>query len=267
MKLFNVGKAFFRQHEQQKQSERLEKEAESFKLASDDGFWLALKLALFVLFAYYNARLFLTTIQGWERWLTAGFALLAEITAFVCLHQFKRSAGAHKMALGFFGTVLILFSFTHATISFFKMENSAQFSGAIRDYSENVAFPLLFGILLAAAIIIPLCHWRQRIAAEQAKQQEEIAVSRARLVGQAALLKDESQLEHQRLEHLRERIRIGNDYVAELESFAVLKQREQDALNRITNPEIRKEIANAMGIVHDGKKDTVVWRGQSKLGN
>ena len=272
MKLFNIGKMFSQQHQQEKQSEQLAKEAEGYELASDGGYWFVLKLALFVLFAYYNARLFLVTVPGWERYLTAGFALLAEITAFWCLHNYTRSAGAHKTALGIFGGVLIIFSFTHATISFFRMENVANWQGPLRFYAEHVAFPLLFGILLLAAIIIPLCHWRKRIAQEQAKSQVEVATSRARLVSEAALLKDESMLEHQRLEHLRQRIRIGNEYVSELEALAAMKQREHDALNKIADPEIRKAVANAMGITPQSGngKEKVVWQGGqriSQLGN
>lgn len=253
MKIFNVGKAFSRQQEQERESEKLQHEAERYDLASDGGYWTALKSALFILFAYYNARLFIVTVPGWEGYLTAVFALLGEATAFWCLHNYVRSAGAHKTALGVFGVVLTLFSVTHATISFFRMEQSAQFSGKLRFYAEHVAFPLLFGLLLLAAIIIPLCHWRKRIAQEQAATQVELASDRARLVGSAAALKNEALLEQERLEHLRERIRLGNDYVGELEAFAQMKQREHEALNRISNPEVRKELANALGIKLDEK--------------
>ena len=241
MKIFNVGKAFSRQQEQERESEKLKSEAEGYELASDGGYWTGLKVALFVLFGYYNARLFLVTVPGWEGYLTAAFALLGEATAFWCLHNFTRSAGAHKAALGTFGALLTIFSVTHATISFFRMESHAGFSAPLRFYCERVAFPLLFGLLLLAAIVIPLCHWRKRIAQEQAATQVDIASSRARLVGSAAALKNEALLEHERLEHLRERIRLGNEYVSELEAFAAMKAREHDALNRIGNPEVRKE--------------------------
>jgi hypothetical protein len=253
MKIFSVGKAFSRQDEQARESEKLRHEAEGYKLASDGGFMTVLKSALFVLFGYYNARLFLVTVPEWEGYLTAAFALLGEATALWCLHNYVRSAGAHKAALGVFGAVLTIFSVTHATISFFRLEQQAQFSGALQFYCERVAFPLLFGLLLLAAIVIPLCHWRKRIAQEQAATQVEIESGRARLVGNAAALKNEALLEHERLEHLRERIRLGNEYVSELESYAALKQREYDALNRISNSDVRKELANALGIKLDEK--------------
>lgn len=266
MKIFNVGKHFARQQEQERESEKLKHEAESYELASDGGYWTILKGALFILFAYYNARLFIVTVPGWEGKLTAVFALLGEATAFWCIHNYTRSAGAHKIALGVFGALLTAFSFTHAVISFFKVEQSAQFSGPLRFYAEHVAFPLLFGLLLAAAIIIPLCHWRKRIAQEQAATQVELASIRARLVGSAAALKNESLLEHERLEHLRERIRLGNEYVNELEGFAQMKQREHDALSRISNPDVRNEIANALGMkLNEKPKQTVVWRGGERM--
>ncbi len=270
LKIFNVGKAFTRQQEHEQEAEQLKHEAEQYDLASDGGYLTVLKSALFVLFAYYNARLFIVTVPGWEGYLTALFALLGEATAFYCLFNFTRSAGAHKAALGVFGVVLTLFSVTHATISFFRMERSAAFYGPLRVYCERVAFPLLFGLLLLAAVSIPLCHWRRRIAQEQATAQVEIAKGRARLVGQSAALRDEALLERERLEHLRERIRLGNEYVDELEAFATLKQREHRALNQISNPAVRKEIANALGLKLDEQpaaKQTIVWRGGEQIAN
>ncbi|MDQ3013459.1 MAG: hypothetical protein M3X11_22480, partial [Acidobacteriota bacterium] len=108
-----------RQAEQENQSEALQAEGQKFKLASDGGYIVALKYALFCLFAFYNARLFLTTVPGWEAYLTACFALLGEATALYCFNNYTRSTGNHQKALGVFALVLFVFSFTHATISFF----------------------------------------------------------------------------------------------------------------------------------------------------
>ena len=51
-----------------------------------------------------------------------------------------------------------------------------------------------------------------------------------------------------------------------------MKQREHDALNKIADPEIRKAVANAMGITPQSGngKEKVVWQGGqriSQLGN
>lgn len=266
MKLFNVGKAFAAQHQNERESEKIQKEADGYNLASDGGFMTVLKSALFLLFGYYNARLFISTVPGWEGWLTATFALAGEATAFYCLFNYTRSAGAHKTALGVFGVLLTLFSVTHATLSFFKMEQG-RLSGRIHFYAEFVAFPVLFGLLLLASIIIPLCHWRKRVAQEQAAAQVEIQSDRARLVAESAALKNQAALERERLEHLRERIKLGNEYTVELKSFARMKQSERAALAEVSDPEVRKEIANALGLnlAEKPAKQSVVWQGMTKV--
>ncbi len=211
MQLFKLGKTFAAADEQARQSEALKKEADSFQLATDGGYIKWLKYALFALFGYYNARLFIVTVPGWEGYMTAFFALAGEGTALYCLINFNRSSGNHQAALGVFGALLTLFSVTHATISWFRMEDNARLSGRIRFYCESVAFPLLF----------------------------------------------------ERLAHLKEKITLGNEYVGELENFAKMKQREQEALAGITDPELRKQIAATFGIseIKPPEKPVTVWQG------
>lgn len=247
-RLFSIGRSFSREDEQRKHSAALQAEAENYELASDGGYWTFLKIALFILFAYYNARLFLVTVPGWEKWHTALFALLAEATAFWCLHNYTRSSGSNKVALATFGVLLTLFSFTHAAISFFGMETDQRFSGGVRYYAEHVAFPLLFGLLLLASIIIPLTHWRKRIAQEQAKSQIAIATKRARLASESASMKDENAMERERLDYVGERIKIANEYTKKLESLADALNLQTTALERIKNPKMRKEVAIALGL-------------------
>ncbi|MEP7336538.1 MAG: hypothetical protein ABI977_02135 [Acidobacteriota bacterium] len=95
MRLWGIGKMLTRQAEQENQSEMLQAEGKKFKLASDGGYIVALKYALFCLFAFYNARLFLTTVPGWEAYMTAAFALLGEATALYCFNNYTRSTGNH----------------------------------------------------------------------------------------------------------------------------------------------------------------------------
>lgn len=242
MNLFNIGRGFAREQENQNRAADLREEAASFNLAGDGGYMAALKLVLFALFGYYNARLFIVTVPGWEGYLTAFCALAGEVTALYCLFNFTRSAGAHKAALGIFGGAFTLFSLTHATISFFRMEQQADLSGPIKFYSEKVAFPVLFSLLLLAAIAIPLCHWRKKIAAEQARAQVKIATSRARLVAESANLQHQAQLENERLNNLEERIQIEGRYLEKLEQFARLKEREGQAIGRISDPALRAQI-------------------------
>lgn len=250
MELFKLGKTFASADQQTKQSEALKKEADGFQLVSDGGYIKWLKYALFCLFGYYNARLFIVTVPGWEGYMTAAFALAGETTALYCLQNFNRSSGNHQYALGVFGALLTLFSVTHATLSFFRME-LGEHSQVIYFYCERVAFPLLFSLLLLAAIAIPALHWRRKIAAEQSKAQVEIQTGRAKLVAESSNLRAEAELERERLNHLEEKITIGNEYAAKLEQYAKMKSRESEVLAGITDPELRKQIAATFGINDD----------------
>ncbi len=263
MDFFGIGKMLSKQKERQKESEALKTEANNFQLATDGGYLVVLKYALFVLFAFYNARLFLTTIPGWERYMTALFALLGECTALYCFNKFPRSTGSHKKALGVFAVLLFVFCFTHATISFFRMERG-EFSEFIRLYCERVAFPLLFGLLLLAAIIIPLLHWRAKVAAKQAEAQTRIESDRADLVAETATMRNQAALERQRLEHFEEEIKLGNEYVGKLKRYAQMKRDEYDALMDIPEP-MRSQIANQLGLdlsaPSSPQKPVVAWQG------
>lgn len=247
MKLFTLSRGFNKAEEDSRESEQLKNEADGFKLASNGGYIAALKYALFGLFGYYNARLFITTVPGWEGYLTATFALAGETTALYCFNNYTRSAGNHKTALGVFALLLFAFSFTHASISFFKMEHGS-LSGPIQFYCERVAFPVLFGLLLLAAIIIPLSHWRAGVAAEQAKTKAKIETDRAKLVAESANIRSEATLERERLNGLEERIQIGNDYVVRLKSYAAMKNQEREVLASIQDPELRQQLASTFGI-------------------
>lgn len=248
MKIFNVAKAFFSQQERDEQNQRQQTEAAKYKLASSGGFLTVLKVALFILFGYLNARLFVSLVPGWQGYGIAMFALLGEATAFYCILNFVRSAGAHKVALGAFGAALTLFAVAHATVSFFGLEQGF-LRGAMQFYAHWIAFPLLFTLLLGAAIIIPLCHWHAKVAQARAASQVEIEASRANLTTQKAVLSDRNDLEHAKLEFLNDQIKLGNEYVNALTRFADMKEREHVALSKITNPEVRREVANALGIV------------------
>lgn len=265
-----IGKMLTDQKAREQESEALKTASASFQVAGDGGYIVALKYLLFVLFGFYNVRLFLATVPGWEGALTACFAVLGEVTALYCFNNYKRSTGHHKTALGVFGLLLFLFSFTHATISFFKMEHGNH-SAKINFYSEHVAFPLLFGLLLAAAIIIPLLHWRTKVAAKQADAQTKIETDHANLVAETAEMRNKAQLERERLTHFEEEIKLGNEYVDKLKQYARMKQSEQMALSDIPEP-FRSQIASQLGIplpaassaeslLPATNKPVVSWRG------
>lgn len=272
MNLFNIGKGFAQADEHKREAAELRKEAEGFNLAGDGGYIKWLKYSLFCLFGFYNARLFIVTVPGWEGYMTAAFALAGEATALYCINNYNRSSGKHQTALGVFGVLLTLFSVTHATISWFRMENHARLSSGIRFYCEVIAFPLLFGLLLAAAIVIPFLHWRKKIATAQAKAAVEVASARAQLAADSAILKAEATMERERLESIEEKIQIGNEYVNKLQALAKMKERERAALNAISDPELRKQLASEFGITLDEPRPvspdspTVVsWRGGQQV--
>lgn len=247
MQMFTVAKGFNKAEENARESEQLKTEADSFQIAGNGGYIVALKYALFVLFGFYNVRLFITTVLGWEGYLTAAFALAGEATALYCFNNYTKSTGKHKTALGVFALLLFAFSFTHASISFFKMEHG-NMSGPILFYCERVAFPLLFGLLLLAAVIIPLMHWRADVAAEQAAQKARIEKERAKLVGDSASLRNEAAFERERLNAVEERIQIGNQYLTKLKAIAAMKREEKKTLTEIDDPELQRQLAVAFGL-------------------
>ena len=241
-----VGQMLTEKKARLKEAEALKTESAGFQIAGNGGYIVVLKYALFVLFGFYNVRLFITTVPGWEGYLTAVFALAGESTALYCFNNYPRSTGKHKTALGVFALLLFAFSFTHASISFFKMERG-NLSGPINFYCEHVAFPLLFGLLLLAAIIIPLCHWRTKVAAKQAEAMTKIESDRADLVAETAEMRNKAQLERERLTHFEEEIKLGGEYVEKLKQFGRMKRDEMEALREIPEP-YRKHVADQLGL-------------------
>nr|MDQ3012270.1 hypothetical protein [Acidobacteriota bacterium] len=139
-----------------------------------------------------------------------------------------------------------------------------EMSAPIRFYCERVAFPLLFGLLLLAAIVIPLLHWRAAVAKKQAEAQTKIESDRADLVAESARLRNESQLEHERLTHFEDKIKTGNAYVEKLRRFGRMKSDEREALLSIPEP-LRSQMASELGIDLTEQptpaKPVAVWRG------
>jgi len=264
MALFNIGKLFSKDRDRQRETEAQQREAENFELAPQGGFISVVKNGLFTFFGYLNARLFITTVPGWEGWLTAVFALAGEGTALYCLRNFTRSTGIHKVALGVAGVAFTVFSFVHAVFSFFKLEQNEATSGAVMYYCQNVAFPLLFSMLTVAAIALPLLHWRARVAAAQAKAQAQIAESRARMLAETARMRDETELEHARLDQLEERFKIETAYTNRLDAIVSLKERQAQTLARIKDPQLRAMIAAELGLSDESasSKPPVTWPGR-----
>jgi hypothetical protein len=228
-------------------AQRQARAAEGFKLAPSKGLPYYLKFALFALFGYYNVKLFLTTIPGWEAYLTALFALGLEALAMYCIINFVRSADLHKTTLGICGGILTVFSFTHATLSFFKVERNARWQHTIEAYSQNVAFPLLFALLFVSSLAIYLTHFNQKVTQQQARTMVEIETRKAQMLAESHAMRAESQLDREKLERLEERIDLKGRYIQKLGSFLELQQKERRMVEEIPDEALRDEVARALG--------------------
>jgi hypothetical protein len=243
-----------------RQAQRQERAAKGFKLAPAKGLPYYLKFALFALFGYYNVKLFLTTIPGWEAYLTALFALGLEALAMYCIINFVRSADLHKTTLGITGAVLTVFSFTHATLSFFKVERNAKWQHTIEAYSQNVAFPLLFALLFVGSLAIYLTHFSQKVTQEQARTMVEIETRKAQMVAESHAMRAESQLDREKLTHLEERIELKGRYLQKLGSFLDLQQKERQMVEEIPDEALREEVARALGhTTRTGQQKPDAW--------
>lgn len=264
MRLFSLGRMFDDEHRKRQQAQAAEKRAYGLNLVGSGGYLLLLKYLLFALFGYYNARLFITTVPGIEGWGTALCALAGEATALYCLNNCTKSAGGHQKALFVFGGWFTIFSAFHATASFFGIDKHDQFGAGIDFYAKRVAFPLLFGTLTAAAIIIPLLHWEKKIAAARAKSMVEIAASAGELEAEKAKLRNETELENARLEFIDQRIRTEQDYLRKLEQVVKVKNQQAAILDEIDDPAFREQVALTLGLTPD---NTPKWLNPPSSGN
>jgi len=95
----------------------------------------------------------------------------------------------------------------------------------------------------------------------------DLTGARAQLAANSAILKAEATMERERLESIEEKIQIGNEYVSKLQALAKMKEREREALNAISDPELRKQLASEFGITLDEpkpvaeSKPVVRWQG------
>jgi hypothetical protein len=238
-----------------RQVHQQEKAAEQFDLAPAKGLPYYLKFALFGLFGYYNVKLFLNTVPGWEGWMTAGFAVGLEALAMYCIINFVKSSDLHKTMLGVFGAILTAFSFIHATLSFFRVERNARWAPVIEYYSQNVAFPLLFALLFVASLAIYLTHFKQKVTQAQAKSMVEIETRKAEMLAESTIMRAESQLEREKLERLEEQMKIEGEYVTKLKSYVGLKQQEIEIVQGIPDPALREQVARELGLTLPDKKD------------
>lgn len=248
-KLFNVGQSL---HESQKKEERKQAEtkaADRSDLVGPGGYMTIVKYAVYAVLAALNLRLFLETL-GYGVWGVAvgAVAVLTEGTAIYCWRNQIRSAGNHRKAMIVFAVAFTALSLAHGCASLWELSGAGKAIGKpLWVYSYFVAFPLMFGLLVVCVCVLYVTHWQTKISKEKASAQTEIAVGDAKLQIERAHLRQNMEVEESRLEHLKAMVGMENQYVESLEDLVVVKERQQAALARITDPEIRDEVFASLG--------------------
>src|SRR5262245_9605602 len=128
------------QHQAERQN--LEAEARDFRLPGET-LPQVFKYVFFIGLGFLNYRLFSHAVPGpWGK-ATGIVAVMAEAISLYGAHNFSRSAGVFRLALGASGGVLMAFSMVHGTFSILDLIGVANVSQAVQTYSRIVAFPLL----------------------------------------------------------------------------------------------------------------------------
>lgn len=237
------------QSEQRLRSERqkLEKEAESFRLPSEL-LPQVFKYIFFIGLGFLNYRLFAHTVPGFWGTATGIVAMMAEAIALYAAHYFSRSAGAFRIALGVSGFFLMVFSLVHGTFSVFDLIGTADVFVTIDFYARTVAFPLLAGLLGLSVISITMTHPINIIRLKQAAAHTRIAIARAEAASKLELMRAQSVLAQARIDHQRERSMLEEQYLAEMKNLITIEERKADMVGSISNPALREKMASKLGV-------------------
>lgn len=245
-------------HQAERQS--LENEAKDFRIPSE--FLPQLfKYVFFVGLGFLNYRLFSHAVPGlWGR-ATGVVAVMAEAIALYAAHNFSRSSGAFRLALGASGSVLMLFSLVHGTFSILDLIGAADVA-FVGYYSRVVAFPLLAGLVGVSVIAITMTHPRNLIRLKQAAAHTAIAIGRAEAASSLELMRAQSVLDEAQLDRRREQTRREQEYLVEVEKLIQVEERKAAMIGAISNPALREELARELGVdLKAQTKTTVRWQG------
>lgn len=248
-KLFNVGRSLHESHQKEERKQSETKAADQHDLVGPGGYMTVVKYAVYAVLAALNLRLFLETL-GYGVWGVAVgvVAILTEGTAIYCWRNQIRSAGFHRKAMIFFAVAFTALSLAHGCASLWELSGAGKSLGnALWVYSYFVAFPLMFGLLVVCVCVLFVSHWQTKISKERANAQLEIAKNDAQLRIEKSRLRQSMEVEESRLDHLKAMVGMENQYVESLEDLVVVKERQQQALARITDPDIRDEVFAALG--------------------
>lgn len=246
--LFNFGKAMASGETTSKRAEKLHDEARNFDLAGTGGFLSVVKYIVFTILACLNFHLFYVHVPGIWGVALGSVAVLFECCAVYFWNKQNKSAGAHKMALQVFAVTFTTMSFIHGCAALYQISVSqSMLDEVITFYSEFVAFPLLFGLMVLSVCVLHYLHWSTRISESRAKTLLDAERGRADLITQALELEHKAEIEQSRLAYFEQQIIQEEKYVAAIERFAAIKQRGLGVVNSITDPEVRQELLNAIG--------------------
>jgi hypothetical protein len=212
------------------------------KLAPADGFWTLLKLLTFTLFGFYNISFFWNNTHGWLRYATCAGTILLEVTIFLISLWWSRTVDAHRKALFIFGIAFILISATHATIGYWQMQaGSGSYDTWMSYYLHVVAFPLIFGGLAAASIIVPSLHWEKRFVREQVEHEIQIEKEHSKLRSKIVKLEADGKFKLAELSALRRLIQIRGDKLTAIQEMIRLREKEEEFIEGIDRPELQDE--------------------------
>ncbi|HKC85934.1 MAG TPA: hypothetical protein VKG02_08180, partial [Blastocatellia bacterium] len=220
----------------------LEAEAKTFKLPSE-AIPQACKYLLFSGLAFFNFRLFAHVVPGFWGRATGAVAIMAEAIALYSSHNFSRSSGFFRWALGASGLVFMAFCVAHGTFSFFDLIGVAEISEAVRFYSHRVAFPLLAGLLVVSVVVLTMAHPKNVIRLKQALAHTAIVTGRAKAASELELMRAQSVLDQARLDQQRERTRREAEYLAEVEKLIAVEERKRQMVYAISDPALRESLA------------------------
>jgi hypothetical protein len=240
-----------RADDHQADKRELEAEAKQFKLPSETLPQL-LKYIFFAGLAVLNFRLFAHAVPGAWGIGTGIVACMAELIAIYSTHNFSRSAGLFRAALGLSGALLMGFSLVHGTFSIMDLIGVKSLSRDIHFYSSTVAFPLLAALVGLSVIALTMTHPKNLVRLKQAAAHMGIVVARAEAASQMELMRATDIIEQARLNHFTERTRRQGAYLSQLQNHIAIEEKTRALIAGISDPQLREALACEMGIPDPG---------------
>lgn len=247
-RLFNFGKTVAESGRRDDNADKMMAEARAFPLAKTGGFLAVVKYAVFAILACLNFHLFYTHVPAPWGVMLGCTALLFECCAVYFWNQQNKSAGAHKRALQLFAVTFTVTSFVHSCAALYQLSDvGPDLAEPILIYSKYVAFPLLFGLMILAVCVTHYLHWSTQVSEARAKALLEVERGRAELITETVAMDHAFQVERARLDHFRRRVLHEEEYVGEIEKYARVKQRGEQVLASISDPDTKRELYSALG--------------------